>query len=185
MQRIEKQDYYLNIADAVSKRSTCLRKHYGAVIVNNDEIISTGYNGAPRNVESCYDTNICIRDNLNIPSGENYEMCMAVHAEANAIISASRKSMIGSTLYLCGRDASTGKLISTMPCIMCIRLIINAGIKYVITSTDNGIHKINENLTKYSPQVFDVNDWIKCFYNVVANNQYAKLNEKKLVSSSE
>ena len=100
--RVSKNDYYLNIALDVARRSTCLRRCYGAVIVNNDEIISTGYNGAPRGEVNCVDCGACLREEFKIKSGENYELCRSVHAEANAIISASRKDMIGATLYLAG-----------------------------------------------------------------------------------
>ena len=134
--RTNKQNYYLDIADAVLERSTCLRRKYGAIIVRNDEIISTGYNGAPRGRKNCSDLGGCMREKLGIPSGERYELCRSVHAEANAIISASRKETIGSTLYLTGRDAATGTyLTGTTPCSMCRRLIINAGIKNVVCRT--------------------------------------------------
>ena len=102
MQRISKRDYYLSIAAEVSKRSTCLRRQYGAVIVKNDEIVSTGYNGAPRGEDNCCDIGTCWRERNNIPHGEQYEKCVAVHAEQNAIISASRREMLGATLYLAG-----------------------------------------------------------------------------------
>ena len=131
--RTSKQNYYLDIADAVLERATCLRHKYGAIIVRNDEIISTGYNGAPRGRRNCTDLGVCMREKLHIPSGERYELCRSVHAEANAIISASRKSMIGATLYLAGRDSKTGNVLNdATPCSMCRRLIINAGIKKVV-----------------------------------------------------
>ena len=134
--RTSKPSYYLGIADAVLGRSTCLRRKYGAIIVRNDEIISTGYNGAPRGRLNCSEVGFCTRDNLGIPSGERYELCRSVHAEANAIISAARRDMLGGTLYLVGRDAKTGELLrDTMPCSMCKRLIINAGITQVVVST--------------------------------------------------
>lgn len=133
MERKDKVDYYLDIADAVQSRSTCIRRKFGAIIVRNDEIISTGYNGAPRGRKNCVDLGYCARNKLNIPAGERYELCRSVHAEANAIISASRSEMIGGTLYLVGRDAQTNEILSTTtPCAMCRRLIINAGIKQVI-----------------------------------------------------
>ena len=137
--RTSKVNYYLDIADAVSQRSTCLRRKYGAIIVRNDEILSTGYNGAPRGRRNCSDMGTCARDKLGIPSGERYELCRSIHAEANAIISASRKDMLGGTLYLLGRDAKTKELLSdTTPCLMCRRLIINAGIKKVVTRISGG-----------------------------------------------
>ena len=132
-QRISKENYYLDIADAVSERSTCLRRKYGAIIVRNDEILSTGYNGAPRGRMNCSDYGHCTRDALNIPSGERYELCRSVHAEANAIISAARRDMMNATLYLAGRNAKTGAVLSdTTPCSMCRRMIINAGIEKVV-----------------------------------------------------
>ena len=132
-QRLDKHNYYLNIADSVSMRGTCLRRNYGAVIVNNDEIVSTGYNGAPRGRKNCSDLGYCIRQNLNIPRGERYEMCRSIHGEQNAIISAPRSKMIGGTLYLCGRDKETGEYIKDANCCsMCKRMIINAGISKVI-----------------------------------------------------
>ncbi|MEG1896421.1 MAG: cytidine deaminase, partial [Oscillospiraceae bacterium] len=131
--RKNKINYYLDIAETVLKRGTCLRRNYGAIIVNNDEIISTGYVGAPRGRENCCDMGFCIREKFNIPRGERYEMCRSVHAEANAIISAPRDKMIGATLYLCGRDAKTGELVTDACCCsMCKRMVINAGIQTVI-----------------------------------------------------
>lgn len=132
MERISKRDYYLKIASEVAKRSTCLRRQYGAVIVKNDEIIATGYNGAPRGDENCCDVGSCWRDRHNIPHGEQYEKCVAVHAEANAIISASRNEMLGSTLYLFGFEGFDKPISNPEPCIMCNRLIKNAGIERVI-----------------------------------------------------
>ena len=132
MERISKRDYYLKIASEVAKRSTCLRRQYGAVIVKNDEIIATGYNGAPRGDENCCDVGSCWRDRHNIPHGEQYEKCVAVHAEANAIISASRNEMLGSTLYLYGFEGFDKPIENPEPCVMCNRLIKNAGIDHVI-----------------------------------------------------
>ena len=129
--RIEKDDYYIGIARAVSKRSTCLRRQYGAVIVVNDEIVSTGYNGAPRGQENCCDSGVCIRNELNVPKGERYELCKALHAEMNAIISAARKDMIGGTMYISGYEADEGCADPTC-CLMCRRFIRNAGIIRVI-----------------------------------------------------
>ncbi len=137
--RTSKVNYYLDIADAVLGRSTCLRRKYGAIIVRNDEILATGYNGAPRGRRNCTDLGFCSREHLNIPSGERYELCRSVHAEANAIISAARRDMIGSTLYLVGRDAKTGELLAeTTSCSMCRRQIINAGITQVIARVAGG-----------------------------------------------
>ena len=132
--RIPKDDYYLNIALAVAQRSTCIRRQYGAVIVKNDEIIATGYNGAPRGEQNCCDSEYCWREANSIPHGERYEACKSVHAEQNAIISASRKDMIDSTLYLAGIE--NGKVISASPCDICRRMIINAGISVVVTTEE-------------------------------------------------
>ena len=148
--RTNKQNYYLDIADAVLDRSTCLRKKYGAIIVRNDEIISTGYNGAPRGRKNCSDLGRCMREELKIPSGERYELCRSVHAEANAIISASRRDMIGATLYLVGREAHGQLYKDAMCCSMCKRQIINAGIdKVVIRSGEKEYRTI------------PVSDWIE------------------------
>ena len=133
MKRIEKENYYLDIAQTVSERSTCLRRCYGAIIVKNDEIIATGYNGAPRGRKNCVDLNYCTREAMNIPSGERYELCRSVHAEANCIISAARSETLGATLYMTCRDPGTGALIAgSTSCSMCRRLIINAGIQRVV-----------------------------------------------------
>ena len=133
MKRIDKENYYLDIAQTVLERSTCLRRCYGAIIVQNDEIISTGYNGAPRGRKNCADLNFCTRAKLNIPSGERYELCRSVHAEANCIISAARKDTLGATLYMACRDPQTGELIpDSTSCSMCRRLIINAGIERIV-----------------------------------------------------
>ena len=131
--RIDKENYYLDIAETVSERGTCLRRNFGAIIVRNDSIISTGYTGAPRGRKNCCDLKFCRREQLGIPRGERYELCRSVHAEANAIIAAPRTEMIGSTLYLVGRDAKTGELVeSASSCAMCKRMIINAGIERVV-----------------------------------------------------
>ena len=133
MKRRDKENYYLDIAETVLERGTCLRRNYGAIIVNHDEIVSSGYVGAPRGRQNCIDTGICVRETMGVPRGERYELCRSVHAEANAIISASRSDMIGATLYLVGRDARTGEYVeNASPCSMCKRLIINAGIVRVI-----------------------------------------------------
>lgn len=129
--RTDKENYYLNIAQVVLQRGTCLRRNYGAVIVKNDEIISTGYTGSPRGKPNCCDVGVCKREDLNVPQGERYELCHSVHAEQNAIISASRRDMIGATLYLVGVD-SKDFLVDAKPCLLCERMIINAGIEKVI-----------------------------------------------------
>ncbi len=136
--RRDKINYYLDIADSVCERSTCLRIRYGAVIVQNDEIVSTGYNGAPRGRKNCSDVGFCLREARGIPSGERYELCRSVHAEANAIISAGRREMLGASLYLAARDAKTNEVLANRTsCSMCRRLIINAGIKNVYVREDD------------------------------------------------
>ena len=150
MERRDKVNYYLDIADTVSERSTCIRRMYGAIIVREDEIISTGYNGAPRGRKNCVDLGYCKRDSLKIPSGERYELCRSVHAEANAIISAARRDCIGATMYLSGRDAKTGEVLTdTTSCAMCRRHIINSGIKKVVCRTGRDTY-----------EVVHVRDWI-------------------------
>ncbi len=151
MQRVDKANYYLDIAETVIERGTCLRRNFGAIIVRNDEIISTGYSGAPRGRANCSDLGWCMRDKLSIPRGERYELCRSVHAEANCIISAARRDMIGGTLYLVGRDAKTGELVENANCCaMCKRLVINSGIeKVIVRRTD----------TEY--EVIPVENWIE------------------------
>lgn len=128
--RPSKRDYYLNIAKAVSARSTCIRRQYGAVIVKNDRIVSTGYNGSARGEENCCDVGTCWREAHNIPHGQQYEKCVAVHSEANAIIQANPQDLEEATLYLYGREGN--KEIAAVPCEMCLRAIINAKIKKVV-----------------------------------------------------
>ena len=133
MERISKENYYLDIAETVLERATCLRRVYGAIIVKNDEIISTGYNGAPRGRANCVDMGYCSREAMNVPRGERYELCRSVHAEANAIISASRRDMVGGTIYLVGRNAATGELLpDATSCLMCRRMVINTGLERVV-----------------------------------------------------
>ena len=131
MNRISIDDYYMNIAKAASKCSSCLKRHYGCVIVNNREIIATGYNGSPRDTPNCCDNGYCKRLNVPHNSGQ-YDECDSVHAEQNALISASRRDMIGATLYLYGEE--NGHVIDSEPCPICKRMIQNAGIKRIITS---------------------------------------------------
>jgi len=150
MQRRDKNNYYLDIAEEVSHRCTCLRRHYGAVIVKDDEIISTGYVGAPRRRKNCTDTGTCVRDEMGIGRGERFELCRSVHAEANAIISASRKDMLGGVIYLVGIDVDTLEYTkNACSCSMCKRLIINAGIATLYVRDDK------DNYRK-----IDVEDWI-------------------------
>ena len=143
MERRDKTNYYLDLADVVSNRGACLRRLYGAVIVKNDEVISTGYVGASRGRKNCSDLGVCIRQKMNIPRGERYELCRSVHAEANAIISAERERMLGSSLYLSGREVSTGNYISnSSSCSMCKRMIINAGIETVYIRDDEDHYRV-------------------------------------------
>lgn len=150
MERRDKINYYLDLAEMVSHRSTCLRRHYGAVIVSHDEVIATGYVGAPRGRKNCSDLGTCIRNELGIPRGERYELCRSVHAEANAIISASRKDMIGASMFLAGLEATTGEYIKkSNSCAMCKRMIINSGIEKVYIRDDRDEYR-----------VINVADWI-------------------------
>ena len=145
MDRRDKTNYYLDMAQVALERGTCLRRNFGAVIVKNDVIVSTGYNGAPRGRANCIDIGTCIRQKMGIPRGERYEFCRSVHAEMNAIIAAPRDQMIGATLYLVGRDMSTGKIMSDAnSCTMCKRLIINAGIEKVIVRDDKERYRVIE-----------------------------------------
>ncbi len=133
--RISKDKYYMDVAKAVSMRSTCLRRRYGAVIVNNDEIISTGYNGAARGEPNCCDIGLCQRVGHSHNDG-NYADCPAVHAEQNAISSASRDKMLGATLYLYGYDFEQRKDIPAEPCPICARMIKNSGISRIVGWVD-------------------------------------------------
>ena len=143
MERRDKVKYYLDLAETVAQRSTCLRRRYGAVIVKNDEVISTGYVGAPRGRANCSDLGYCLRTQLNVPRGERYELCRSVHAEANAIISGSRRDMLGSTLYLAGQEVPTGEYIQNATCCsMCKRMVINAGIETVVVRDDKDHYRI-------------------------------------------
>ena len=151
MGRIDKENYYLDIAQTVAERSTCLRRCYGAILVRNDEIIATGYTGAPRGRKNCVDLNYCTREALNIPSGQRYELCRSVHAEANCIISASRSEMLGATLYMACVNPADGALIpDSTSCSMCRRQIINAGIERVV---------IRDTRTDY--RIVEVRAWIE------------------------
>ena len=150
MNRPNKSEYYTEIARAVAMRSTCLRRRFGAVIVKNDQIISTGYNGAPRQTTNCIDLGYCVREEMKIPSGQNYELCRAVHAEMNAVIHASRMDMTEADLYLVGIEVGSGEPVANvMPCLLCKRVIINAGISRVILpESPKGF------------RYFDVDEWI-------------------------
>lgn len=148
MKRVDKNNYYLDIAEATLERGTCLRRNFGAVIIQNDEIISTGYTGAPRGRKNCCDLQYCMREELEIPRGERYEMCRSVHAEQNAIISAPRSKMIGAVLYLVGKDAKDGSYVPhPAPCALCKRMVINAGIVKIVsrnTKTDYTVVEVSD-----------------------------------------
>ena len=151
MNRIDKENYYLDIAQTVLERGTCLRRNFGAIIVKNDQIISSGYTGAPRGRKNCIDLGHCTREVLGIPRGERYELCRSVHAEANAIIHASRNDMLNATLYLVGKECCNGEYVkNTCSCSMCKRLIINSGITKVIVRIDR---------EKFD--IINVEDWIE------------------------
>ncbi len=157
-QRPGKDEYYLNIAREVARRGTCLRRHYGAVVVKDDQIVSTGYAGAPRGVANCVDIGTCLREELQVPAGQRYELCRSVHAEMNAVIHAARSQTLGAALYLSGVEVATGDPIERPePCLLCRRVIINAGIeKVVIRPKGKGIIHL------------DPKDWVE------AENQAAK-----------
>ena len=169
MERISKENYYLDIAQTVSERSTCLRKHYGAIIVKDDSIVSTGYNGAPRGRANCNELGYCVREQMKIPRGERYELCRSVHAEANAIISASRRDMVGGTIYLVGRDAQTKELLSdATSCSMCRRQIINAGLEKVVirrTPTEFEVVPVEDWITEDNMELQDLQETIRALKN--------------------
>lgn len=151
LDRRNKDNYYLDIAETVLERGTCLRRNFGSIIVKNDEIISSGYTGAPRGRKNCSDLGVCRREEMNVPRGEQYELCRSVHSEANAIISASRRDMINSTLYLVGKDTKTNQYVEKAnSCTMCKRLIINAGIERVV---------IRDNKNEY--RIINTKSWIE------------------------
>ncbi len=160
--RRDKTNYYLDLAESVAQRCTCLRRHFGAVIVKDDEVISTGYVGAPRGRKNCSDLGYCLREKMQIPRGERYELCRSVHAEANAIISAARRDMLGATLYLVGREVSTGEYVkNAMCCSMCKRMVINAGIKEVVIRDDR------DNFRRV-----DVDDWVLNDESLMGGSEY-------------
>lgn len=150
MERVSKINYYLDIAETVAERSTCLRRKYGAIIVKDDVIVSTGYNGAPRGRKNCNDLGYCYRDKMNIPHGERYEMCRAIHSEQNAVIAAPLDRMLGATLYMACISPLDGSVIAgTNNCMMCKRVILNAGISTVVIRDDAEHYR-----------VIQVSDWI-------------------------
>lgn len=145
MDRRDKINYYLDLAEVVSRRSTCLRRHFGAVIVNNDQVISTGYVGAPRGRQNCSDLGRCIRQEMKVPRGERYELCRSVHAEQNAIIHASREAMIGATMYMTGVEVDDGSYVKNAnSCSLCKRMIINSGIERLVVRDDKDNYRVIE-----------------------------------------
>lgn len=148
-ERRDKTNYYLDIAEVAASRATCLRRKYGAVVVKNDEIISTGYNGAPRGRKNCTDLNKCLRQENNIKPGERYELCRSVHAEANACLSAGRSNCIGASIFLSGLEASTSDYAKAECCIMCKRILINSG-----------IDKVYYRIDKDNYDMINVSEWI-------------------------
>lgn len=150
--KLSKDEYYLNIAREVSRKSTCFRRVIGAIIIRDDQIISTGYVGAPRKTKDSFEHGLCLRDKLNIPHGQRYELCRSVHAEQNAIINAARAgvSLLGGDMYIYGSIYETGELIDAIPCFICKKMIINSGIERVISSMVKGKMKI-----------FRISQWIK------------------------
>lgn len=149
--RPTKEKYYLNIAKEVAERSTCYRNKGGAIIVRGDQIVATGYIGAPRKTKDCFERGECLRDKLKIPHGKQYEMCRSVHAEMNAIINAARAgvSLFGGDMYIYHRDRNDQPM-DSYPCFICKKLLINAGLNKVICSTREG-----------GVRIFDVEEWIK------------------------
>ena len=150
MERVSKENYYLDIAQTVAERATCLRRKFGAIIVKNDVIVSTGYNGAPRGRKNCSDLGFCYREQMQIPRGERYELCRSVHAEQNAIIAAPREQMLGATLYMACTLPDGTLQSGTNSCMMCKRTILNAGIATVV---------VRDTPTEY--RVINVTDWIE------------------------
>jgi dCMP deaminase len=146
--RPSKEEYYLRIAEQVSRRGTCMRAQHGVIIVKNDQIVATGYVGAPRKTKDCFERGNCLRTELKIPSGHRYELCRSVHAEQNAIINASRSgaNIMDGDMYLFSAKISEGdkKLVNAHPCFICKKMIINAGIRRVITRMADGSLKIND-----------------------------------------
>ncbi len=143
-ERITKHEYYLGIAKEVARRSTCFRRSIGAIIIRDDQIISTGYVGAPRKTKSSHEHGECLRDKLNIPHGQRYELCRSVHAEQNAIINAARAgvSLLGGDMYIYGSIYGKNEMIDSFPCFICKKMLINAGLDRVISSTADGKMKI-------------------------------------------
>ena len=136
--RISKADAYLNCAENFAFRSTCIKRKYGAVIVKNDAVISTGYNGSPRGYENCCDIGVCPRIERNMHQGEGYDLCRAIHAEENALLNCSRDQTIGADLYLVGINPEDSSIHQAKPCPLCARKIIQAGIRNVFLRQGEG-----------------------------------------------
>jgi dCMP deaminase len=153
-QRISKDEYYLGIAREVARRSTCFRRSIGAIIVRDDQIISTGYVGAPRKTRDSLEHGFCLRDRLGVPHGQRYELCRSVHAEQNAIINAARAgvSLLGGDMYIHGTTADAGAVIDAFPCFICKKMILNAGLNRIVCSTTDGAFL-----------VFTVDDWARAW----------------------
>jgi len=150
--RPTKDQYYLNIARQVAERATCFRMKFGALIVKDDQIIATGYVGAPRKTKDCFERGNCLREEKNIPHGQRYELCRSVHAEQNAIINAARAGvpLLGGDMFIYAEDKKENKAADAIPCFICKKMLINAGLKRVVCSFKEGDMKI-----------FNVEDWVK------------------------
>lgn len=136
--RISKINTYLNVAETFAYRSTCIKRKYGAVIVKDDVVISTGYNGSPRGFENCCDTGKCQRLAMDLHQGQGYDICRAIHAEQNALLNCSREQTMGADLYLAGVNPADNSVHQAKPCPLCARMIIQAGIRNVIMRTGEG-----------------------------------------------
>ena len=175
MARPSKDQYYLNIAKEIAKRGTCFRSRFGAIIVKDDQIISAGYIGAPRGVKDCMERGYCLRDHLKIPHGTQYEVCRSVHAEQNAIINSARAgvNLLGANIYLYSENPKTGELIDSVPCYICKKMIINAGLAKFIGNTKEGAVK-----------VFHVEDWIADWkQGDVLDDKYQYGNDRNVVDN--
>jgi len=150
--RPSKDQYYLNIAKEVSQRSTCYRLRGGAIIIRDDQIIATGYIGAPRKTKDCFEREYCLRDELKIPHGSHYEICRSVHAEQNCIVNSARAgvSLLNGTMYIYAENAKTGEKVDSIPCYICKKMIINSGINRVVCSKKDGDF-----------QIFYIDDWVE------------------------
>lgn len=164
--RTDKVEWFLDMAFRCAEQGTCLRRNFGVVLIDEggSEVISTGYTGAPKGIPHC---TFCLRNKYNVPSGERYELCLSVHAEMNALIQAGKKAR-GSSLYLAGFHVDTGKIIGQQPCFLCIRMIINAGVKAVCV-------RLNDNIREW----FDPLDIYKTHLDKLKSQNEIKKNAKK------